>query len=843
MFRLNRVDWMLANALLCLLVWYQRSVRGCVQLRGGALAAPTCIGRAEVRGRDVEMRLAQNFPDWAQEDIQPLLETIKRFAHGGLLECLDALFDSCEVAPQCGESGPRIPIQAIESWLWLSDQYDQDVLLTYWLAFKSNWAERYVRDGLRRGNERGLLDWGASCTILDRDMERLLAAGAADMHMHFGGVRSPLVEWLRWTDAAIWGTPWEPSPAGAGQTAALAQVRRLLELSRHSESKDGVDTIWGWSIRIDDSAPDENRPGWLSHRLREERAMLLNAWLELRLHRERAHQGSGYAESAERTETMWRLHASLDRYATAKAIFMRCKHQPLRLGNPGLAAFVEYFMRGFGATAKPFGESWRGVMRADQLRVFDYLAQSPALRRAELRQEAFARPGMEEPRRRYMVALRMWTELEAEAKVQGTQTVPDIRFAVHFKRTRKAGADNVRFDPEFPPDVQIRAHFDRESAELQRLRCDGIDGEEMQLVSRIRRIDLAGKERDMAPYPAFFAMRLLRGDALAHACLKPAAAEQHHLAGAGVQPVFRASRAAHAEWLDLYEQRRLIADHGMPELGMTCHAGEDFGHPLEGIANVGMVLEGLALGPGDTIGHALALGWDFALFKRMRQGTTYLAEGAQFDSLLWLHRTFAQSWPAVHLAQRAEIETYLIAKSRHFYSEPCSLHDLHELVAMRYGPCPPPPDKTADKRVDQFNPTALDLFRSEVWKKSCYERRAEKTACDPLFNRLDGLGGIAQQRVLDTIREQGVIVEINPSSNLRISRAPSLAEAPFIRLVRELAPHRCICINSDNPGVYRTRIEQEYAIVYAGLIQSGVPRAEALGWLEDMRVTGMERVY
>ncbi|MBX3670221.1 MAG: hypothetical protein KF778_17610, partial [Rhodocyclaceae bacterium] len=351
------------------------------------------------------------------------------------------------------------------------------------------------------------------------------------------------------------------------------------------------------------------------------------------------------------------------------------------------------------------------------------------------------------------------------------------------------------------------------------------------------RIDLAGQERDMAPYHAFFAMRLLRGDASAHAYLKLGAGADARPAGSGLQAVFPPAPSAHREWLELHEQQRLIADPGLAELGVSCHAGEDFGHPLEGIAAVGMVLEGMSMGPGDTIGHALALGWDLALFRRLRQGTTYLAEGAQFDSVLWLHRLFAHDWPHAHLAVRAEVESYLAGKSYQFYGEACSLHDLHELLGLRYGPCPRA-EKVAGRHWKAF-----DLYRLETWNKDCYAQRAERSPCDPLLNRLEELGCLAQKVLLDAIREKGVIVEINPSSNLRISRAPSLAEAPFISLVRELAPHHCICINTDNPGVYRTRIEQEYAIVYKGLIQSGVPRAEALQWLENMRVTGMERVY
>jgi adenosine deaminase len=109
-----------------------------------------------------------------------------------------------------------------------------------------------------------------------------------------------------------------------------------------------------------------------------------------------------------------------------------------------------------------------------------------------------------------------------------------------------------------------------------------------------------------------------------------------------------------------------------------------------------------------------------------------------------------------------------------------------------------------------------------------------------------GLGPLiaaAQKQVIEHIRRRGVVVEINPSSNLRMGRIARLSEAPYLNIIDALGADKLVTINTDNPGVYRTRIELEYALVYKGLRDRGRTRPECLAMLETIRQTGMSVVY
>ena len=97
--------------------------------------------------------------------------------------------------------------------------------------------------------------------------------------------------------------------------------------------------------------------------------------------------------------------------------------------------------------------------------------------------------------------------------------------------------------------------------------------------------------------------------------------------------------------------------------------------------------------------------------------------------------------------------------------------------------------------------------------------------------------------MLDRIKRQRIVVEMNPASNLRISGATQLRHSPAVTLVRQSREDLLACINTDNPGVFGSRIENEYALLLQGLVEADVPQGEARDLLERARSVGMDLVY
>ena len=173
-------------------------------------------------------------------------------------------------------------------------------------------------------------------------------------------------------------------------------------------------------------------------------------------------------------------------------------------------------------------------------------------------------------------------------------------------------------------------------------------------LSRIARIDLAGQERDLFPDRAAFAMNLLRGDEEALTLLN----------GASACP--GPSRLFHSRWQE--SKIKIVYMHPFgSRLGVTCHAGEDYAHPLEGIHAMMTSIDALKMRAGDSISHGLAIGRDVESFHREVAQQVTTTTGAQFDALAWLQATLLAHAPQSHMQAVARIEAWLWRKVMEIY--------------------------------------------------------------------------------------------------------------------------------------------------------------------------------
>ena len=106
----------------------------------------------------------------------------------------------------------------------------------------------------------------------------------------------------------------------------------------------------------------------------------------------------------------------------------------------------------------------------------------------------------------------------------------------------------------------------------------------------------------------------------------------------------------------------------------------------------------------------------------------------------------------------------------------------------------------------------------------------ESTGPESIRDALDHLGaerighGIAAARdpaLMRRLVEQGVPLEVCPTSNVRTRSVPSLADHPLPALV---AAGVAVSINSDDPPMFSTTLNREYAIAadLLGLDRAGV---------------------
>jgi hypothetical protein len=135
------------------------------------------------------------------------------------------------------------------------------------------------------------------------------------------------------------------------------------------------------------------------------------------------------------------------------------------------------------------------------------------------------------------------------------------------------------------------------------------------------------------------------------------------------------------------------------------------------------------------------------------------------------------------------------------------------------------------------------MVRLEYQCDALIARREMPMPLETPLPRLNEAIEVARGRLLDQIRHRRIVVEMNPASNLRVSGASRLRHSPAVALARHSRDGLLACVNTDNPGVLGSRIENEYALLLQGLNEAGESQAGARDLLEQARRVGMDLVY
>jgi hypothetical protein len=262
---------------------------------------------------------------------------------------------------------------------------------------------------------------------------------------------------------------------------------------------------------------------------------------------------------------------------------------------------------------------------------------------------------------------------------------------------------------------------------------------------------------------------------------------------------------------------------------------------LGGIRRVAEAVEYLKLQDGDRIGHGVALGVDVDEWAGKTSGIM-VPRGERLLDLLWVWRAAMQSGsPTLHawlpwVGQEASRLAHAI-----FHEERLSLTILSDWVTRLHstdgllragfpaGRAIPAPDLT------------MTLLRSWLCDTGVFTR-AQKL--EPvLVPREVSLVTELQSLVRANVARRGIVVEINPTSNLLIGHLAELTRHPLWRICppRGGTPGSAIriCIGSDDPITFATRLPEEYQLLSDAMVDGGLSSHEADEWLDRARATGL----
>ena len=487
------------------------------------------------------------------------------------------------------------------------------------------------------------------------------------------------------------------------------------------------------------------------------------------------------------------LAKDFDGYLFAKNSFFH-HHHHTQGTNPGLTRFRLYL----DESREEYRERSRCVRSKEVTRQVLFASESPDLRYLELRIAPFDCVGD------YLEFFKMWEWSRRRDPLSELRKDLVVRFVVHFIRPDEP--DPV--DGPYPFE-RLRRRLDRQSAVLHLFRQRAPD-----LASHIVGLDVANLERHAPPDIFIPYLRFLRGHDV----------NRLDMSWAGCDA-----------WRRLKKQRLACHPVALPKLGLTFHVGEDFFHPLEGMRHMASVVEGLGLVAGDRLGHGLAAGWDLEDFYGGRGRGLTLPRGVLLDDLVWLHRRLIREG-STFLTEIHQIGDRIADLSCQIYGRDSSPGALERLRCKRWELPPKMADPTPSSPEQR-------LLQAELFDKKC--RRARSTWVPLPLEVCDSLKALkaVQESFLQELAAKRLVVELNPSSNWALSNFPDLRKHPFHRYLEVQGNAIGVTINTDDPGIFGTRLDHEYALMLDAMMARGASegrtKQDCLEVLDRVRRNGL----
>lgn len=316
-------------------------------------------------------------------------------------------------------------------------------------------------------------------------------------------------------------------------------------------------------------------------------------------------------------------------------------------------------------------------------------------------------------------------------------------------------------------------------------------------------------------------------------------------------PIFKAFRSS-----DYVLPASVSTHERVNNIGFTYHVGEDFRHIASGLRHIDEVLTYFNYCSGDRLGHAIALGVN--IDKLMSQNrVVVLPIMEHLENLLWMWSKSSKSskfktphnleYMIMDIAQKiySDIEGINVYTLWQVYNDKFKMLDNLKITEMQIkGLCKL--NTSNDKEDKGWNKDKL-LFTHYC---PCYFEQYNK----PIFVRISdeeiSLYKALQQSLREKVEKMGIYVETNPSSNTAIGDIEGIYSHPILNLNSKGLnlngdSENCVMttINSDDPMVFSTCVENEIAYVYYGLLNAGCKREDVLEWVDKIRKHGIDSTF
>ena len=330
-------------------------------------------------------------------------------------------------------------------------------------------------------------------------------------------------------------------------------------------------------------------------------------------------------------------------------------------------------------------------------------------------------------------------------------------------------------------------------------------------------------------------------------------------------PIFRACRSTDDITSYVYDNENI--PHKVNNICFTYHIGEEFRHILSGLRHVDEVLEHFDYCAGDRLGHAIVLGVDVEYWITQNE-VVAIPIGEYLDNLLWLWGVLRIDTKHLNIIED-NLELEIMEYAQKIYPDisgltPFLLYQAYQRKFKYVGEnfFKHMEDNYITKNSKEVSQVGgqFCIFNNNnntVWtidKLLCtmfcpiYQNRYKKPIFVNVRKDHKKLFQEIQNMLLEKVEKMGVYVETNPTSNTTIGEIESLMKHPIFHLnnyglTSETVNQVMVTINSDDPLVFNTNVENEIAYIYHALIHYGYKRENVLKWIDKIRQYGIDSSF
>lgn len=318
--------------------------------------------------------------------------------------------------------------------------------------------------------------------------------------------------------------------------------------------------------------------------------------------------------------------------------------------------------------------------------------------------------------------------------------------------------------------------------------------------------------------------------------------------------------------------------HRIQNIGFTYHVGEEFRHIASGFRHTDEVLERFGYRAGDRLGHALVLGIDVAQWVAENEMVP-VSKIEHLENLLWMWGV--NTCEEFHLPVRLEIlEDRILNIVKDIYPNPQTItvkmlyeayqmkfESDHALIARKMNQKAETEKARAQKtqgrkaeegKADQNKVSNCEECEERFWNRWDSEKLLMTNYCPGIIRKCEQIDLVPVSReeievyqmlqdyMIRKVEQKGVYLEMNPTSNLTIGDFSQIKYHPIFKLStlqKTEQNHVMLTINSDNPAVFGTNVENEMAYIYYAAEEFGSSKSEILEWIDHIRQQGMDASF